>query len=113
MSVVSRRTILIMGAMTLAGSLPAEAQGGEAHRMRRRLRGDHECARRALEAGRAKPLAEILPAVESELGGQAIEIELEHCSDRIVYEIKVLRADGRMVEAKAEAATGTIIERDD
>jgi uncharacterized membrane protein YkoI len=113
MTALSRRTLLIVAALGLAGVSPADAQWGEPHRMHRRNRGDHDCARRALEEGRAKPLAEILPAVESELGGQAIEIELEHCSDRIVYEIKVLRPDGRLVEAKAEAVTGKIIERDD
>jgi uncharacterized membrane protein YkoI len=82
---------------------------GEQRRNRHRRRDDHDCARRALEEGRARPLAEILPAVESALGGQVIEVELEHCDARIVYEVKVLRPDGRLVEAEVDAMTGEVL----
>ena len=113
MTQVSRRTMLILAAIILAGVLPADAQQGDPRRTHHRHRGDHDCARRALDEGRAKPLAEILPAVEAALGGQVIEIEMERCTDPIVYEVKVLRLDGRLVEAKVDAMTGKIIERDD
>lgn len=109
-----RRTLLLAGAFGLAGVAGAGAQFDEPrrHRHRRRDGGDHDCARRALEEGRAKPLTEILPKVESALRGQAIEIELEHCSGRIIYEVKVLRPDGQLIEAKVDALTADILEVD-
>ena len=105
---------MLAGVFSVVGIAGAGAQFDEPrrHRQRRHGRGDHDCARRALEEGRARPLSEILPKVESALGGQAIEIELEHCSGRIMYEVKVLRPDGQLIEAKVDALTGTIIEDD-
>ena len=112
MSGFDRRSILLGGALGAFGIGAAGAQFEEPfrHGRRRHGRGDHDCARRALAEGRAKPLTEILPAVELALGGQAIEIELEHCSGQIVYEIKLLRPDGQLIEAKVDAMTGKIIE---
>ncbi|KAA5601682.1 PepSY domain-containing protein [Blastochloris sulfoviridis] len=113
-----RRVILLAGACGLLGIAGAAAQYGGPHghgeqrRKRHRRRDDHDCARRALQEGRARPLAEILPTVESALGGEVIEIELEHCDDRIVYEVKVLRPDGRLVEAKVDARTGEVLEEE-
>jgi uncharacterized membrane protein YkoI len=115
MAKFDRRTIVLLGAaLGLGGVSRARAQFDEPYRHRHRghRRDDHDCARRALAEGRAKPLTEILPGVESALGGQAIEIELEHCSGRIIYEIKVLRPDGQLIEAKVDAMTGKIVEDD-
>jgi uncharacterized membrane protein YkoI len=116
MASFDRRTVLLAGALSLLGIAGAAAQFDDGppfrHRHRGHRRDDHDCARRALAEGRAKPLTEILPAVEKALGGQAIEIELEHCSGRIVYEVKALRPDGQLVEAKVDAMTGKILEDD-
>jgi uncharacterized membrane protein YkoI len=108
-----RRTLLLLaGALSFVGIAGAGADSDEPrrHRHRGHRRGDHECARRALEEGRAKPLTEILPKVESALGGKAIEIELDHCSGQIVYEVKVLSPDGQLIEAKVDALTGDVLE---
>ncbi|WP_170149650.1 PepSY domain-containing protein [Rhodoplanes roseus] len=131
---IARRSLLLAGLAVLTGTSPpispALAQRGEGPpwgggpppwagggrgegRRRRRHRGDHDCALKALAEGRAKPLSEILPIVEKELGGQAIDVELEHCQGRIVYEVKVLRPDGRLVEAEVDAMTGKRIEDGD
>jgi hypothetical protein len=95
-----------------SGGPPPWAGRGEGHR-RRHHRGDHDCAMRALADGRAKPLSELLPTIEKELGGQVIDVELEHCHGQIVYEVKVLRPDGRLVEAEVDALTGKRIEEAD
>ncbi|MFD2184777.1 PepSY domain-containing protein [Rhodoplanes azumiensis] len=86
---------------------------GRGEGRRRRQRGDHDCALKALSEGRAKPLSELLPVIEKELGGQAIDVELERCHGRIVYEVKALRPDGKLVEVKVDALTGKPIEDDD
>ncbi|NVO13322.1 MAG: PepSY domain-containing protein [Rhodoplanes sp.] len=127
---IHRRTLVFAGLALFAGALPVLAQRGdgpppwagppgggggrgEGRGWRRRHRGDHDCALRALAEGRAKPLSEILPIVEKDLGGQAIDVELEHCQGRIVYEVKLLRPDGRLVEAVVDAMTGKRIEDSD
>ncbi|CAL8978261.1 hypothetical protein RHODGE_RHODGE_04371 [Rhodoplanes serenus] len=133
MRIPSRRSLLLGGLAIIASACPALAQrgegrpwggggpppwaggggGGRGEGRRRRRRDDHDCALRALAEGRAKPLTEILPAVEKELGGHAIDVELEHCAGRVVYEVKVLRPDGRLVETTVDAMTGKRIEDDD
>lgn len=130
-----RRTLLLAGLAFLGSAATARAQRGDGPpwrgdgpppwagrgrgegrgegRGRRRQRGDHDCALKALSEGRAKPLSELLPVIEKELGGQAIDVELEHCHGRIVYEVKALRPDGKLVEAKVDALTGKPVEDDD
>ncbi|MDC7789081.1 hypothetical protein PQJ75_23310 [Rhodoplanes sp. TEM] len=122
-----RRSFVLAALALLGGSAPALAQRGDGppwggggpppwagrgrgEGRRRRHRGDHDCALRALAEGRAKPLSEILPVIEKELGGQVIDVELEHCQGRIVYEVKVLRPDGRLIEGEMDALTGKRIE---
>lgn len=64
---------------------------------------------RALEAvtrGEILRLADILPMVEEEFGGRAIETELETEDGRWVYEIEILTAEGRLFEVDVDAVTG-------
>ncbi|EJW13485.1 membrane protein [Rhodovulum sp. PH10] len=126
MAVLDRRTWILSGLLSLAALSGARAEwngpsddgppgGGpppwaRGRGRRRRHRDDHDCALRALAEGRAKPLSQILPGVEKELGGQAIDVELEHCKGRVVYEIKLLRPDGRLIEVVVDAMTGRPIE---
>ena len=70
---------------------------------------DHDRARRALEAGEVRPLATIVALVEAEVGGRVVEAELEREDERWVYELKLVTADGRMVEAEVDAATGDVL----
>jgi hypothetical protein len=125
MTILGRRNVLLgvllLSGFAAVGVAPSAADPGdhggapwgEGRRRPRRHRGDHDCALRALAEGRAKPLSEILPPIEKELGGNAIDVELEHCSGRIVYEIKLLRPDGRLIEAVVDAQTGKRIEDGD
>jgi uncharacterized membrane protein YkoI len=67
---------------------------------------DQERARSARERGAALPLATLLPAIERELGGRMIEVELDDNDGRLVYEIDLLLADGRVIELEVDARSG-------
>jgi uncharacterized membrane protein YkoI len=67
---------------------------------------DQERARNARERGAALPLATLLPAIERELGGRMIEVELDDDDGRLVYEIDLLLADGRVIELEVDARSG-------
>lgn len=67
---------------------------------------DHDRAREAVLAGRALPLRTILQRVATDLPGELIEAELEDEHGRLVYEIKVITPDGRVVKALYDAVDG-------
>lgn len=67
---------------------------------------DQERALAARGRGETLPLAQILAAVERELLGRLIEIELDDDDGRIVYEMALLLPDGRVIELKVDARTG-------
>ena len=73
--------------------------------------GDHDRARRALEAGEILPLKTVLEKVSLDTPGQLMEVEIERRSNRWVYEIKVLRPGGALVKLVVDANDGTIIAR--
>ena len=65
--------------------------------------------RELVAKGELMPLDEILRRNEKDIIGRIIEIELERKSIGYVYEIKVLRPDGRKFELKINGQTGAII----
>jgi len=71
---------------------------------------DHERARQALASGEILPLTEILARAGRLLEGRMIEAELEREDGLWVYEIKLLRTDGRLVEALFDARGGELLE---
>jgi uncharacterized membrane protein YkoI len=75
----------------------------------------HEAARRLVESGRILALETILATVSARVPGTLIETELEYDDGRIIYDIKILRPEGRVQEVEVDAATGEInkIEDDD
>lgn len=90
------------------------AAAGAAYPSERRNRGrgdrhDHESARRALEEGRARPLAEILEQVRGQLGGEVIGVEFDREDGRYVYEFKVITRGGRLREVYVDALTAAIL----
>ncbi|MEZ5788408.1 MAG: PepSY domain-containing protein [Xanthobacteraceae bacterium] len=107
----------------MLGLAPAAAEEWEEHRERRRWRRRHrrghrhfhdqEVARRALQEGRARPLAEILTKAKDSIGGDVIGVELEEQDGAMVYELKVLRADGELAELRVDALTGAMLRQDD
>jgi uncharacterized membrane protein YkoI len=70
---------------------------------------DHDRARRAVEEGRVLPLKDILARAQGAYPGQVIEAELEDEGGMVVYEIKMLTADGRVMKLSYNAATGELL----
>lgn len=66
---------------------------------------DHEEARAHLERGAVMPLAQLLqrPGI---VGMNVLEAELEHEHGRLVYELELLDADGRVQKRYFDAASG-------
>jgi uncharacterized membrane protein YkoI len=71
-----------------------------------------ERVRALVERGEILPLEEILKRNEQSTGGRIIEVELERKRGTYVYEIKVLRPDGRYRELKIDARTGAIVSQE-
>jgi uncharacterized membrane protein YkoI len=69
---------------------------------------DHDVARRAVERGEIKSLAEILQTVRDKLPGEVASVKLERERGRLVYEFRVVGARGRLLEVYVDAATGEI-----
>jgi len=72
---------------------------------------DQETARQALQAGKIRPLMELLEKVESTYKGKILEVELESeetdASDGaeiLVYEIKLLTPQGNIVKLSFDAS---------
>jgi len=72
-----------------------------------------EVAKRLLKEGRIKPLTEILAAVNAQVPGELLEVELELEDGVYVYEFKLLRPDGRVQEVEADASTAKILKIED
>ena len=70
--------------------------------------GDHERARRALEAGEVLPLRSVLERVERDYPGQVVEVELEREGGTWLYEIKLIRPGGAVVKLRLDARDGTL-----
>ncbi len=70
-------------------------------------------AKRLLSAGRIRPLEEILTSVKAQVPGELLEVELEIEDGIYVYDVKILGADGRVVEVEADAKTGKVLKVED
>ena len=55
------------------------------------------------------PMETILPQIHDRVPGTITEVELERKHDRWIYEVDVLANDGRKVELKVDAITGSIL----
>lgn len=68
---------------------------------------EHEEVRKAVIAGKYKPLADILSMVQKKYRGRVLDVELEHEPGlRHVYEVKLLNARGVRQEIHIDAVTG-------
>ena len=72
-----------------------------------------DAAKLLLDAGRIKPLADILSAVQAQVPGEMLEVELEAEGATYVYGVKLLRSDGKVQEVEADAASGKILKIED
>lgn len=71
---------------------------------------DHDAARRAVERGEIRPLAEILSSLRERIDGSIVGIELEREHGRWVYEIKTLAGRGRRAKFYIDARTGEFLD---
>lgn len=94
-------------ALLVAVALPLGAAAGDGL--------GHDEARRAVERGEIRPLAEILDTIRPELAGTVVGVELKRGRRGLVYEFKTLDGDGRRREIYVDAATARVrkIEDDD
>jgi uncharacterized membrane protein YkoI len=72
-----------------------------------------DVAKRLLNEGRIKSLADIITDVRKQVPGDFLEVELELDDGIYVYEIKLLRPDGRLQEVEVDAASGKILKIED
>jgi uncharacterized membrane protein YkoI len=98
---MTRRALLLASAALLSGAALASAEDD--------IDDDHNEARRAVEQGRARPLAEILSRIQPRLGGKVIGVELEREHERYIYELKVVTAGGKLREIYVDATTGEML----
>jgi len=109
-AIARRRSLVRLAAGAAFASAPVVAHAREPRRAR-----DHDRAREALERGEALPLAEILARVRPELGGEVVGVSFERDrgnDGRWIYEFKVIRPDGRLVEVDVDARTARVLKRE-
>ena len=73
---------------------------------------DHDRARRAVAAGEMLPLHAIIERIGRTWPGEVMEVELDRDDGEWVYEIKVLRHDGALVELEIDARNGEVTDVD-
>ncbi|HUW73249.1 MAG TPA: PepSY domain-containing protein [Methyloceanibacter sp.] len=73
----------------------------------------HQDARRLVQEGRILPLAEILAHVGHKVPGDVLDVELELEDGAYVYELEILKPDGKVQEVEVDAPSGKIIEIED
>jgi len=99
----NRRSLIFACAALLSGSSLAGAEDDD----------DHDEARRAVELGKARPLAEILDRIQPRLGGKVIGVELEKERERYIYELKVVTSGGELREIYVDAMTGEMLKSEE
>lgn len=70
---------------------------------------DYERASRAVAAGEALPLAQIIDKARDAFGGRVLDADFEEGHGRPRYEVKLLTDDGRLLKLVYDAATGALL----
>lgn len=89
------RTLILAAALVAAGGVSALAR-------------DHDDARRAVEAGEIRPLADILTTIKGKLPGEVVGVKLEREAGAWVYELRVVDDKGRLFEINVDAKSGEV-----
>lgn len=90
---------VLLSLVLLTATLPAAADDDR----------DHERAREAFRSGRVLPLEAILARAQADFPGDILDVEFEDEDGQIVYEIKTITAEGRVLKLKYDAATGDLL----
>jgi len=72
---------------------------------------DYDTARKLREAGDILPLDTILHKLAKTHPGKVLEVELERKHGRVLYEIEILDAEGKVWEFKVDPRTGDIVKQ--
>jgi len=62
-----------------------------------------------VQAGRIKPLSDILDNLAQNWIGQVVDVDYERKRGRRIYEIELLGSEGQVVEFEVDAVTGELI----
>jgi uncharacterized membrane protein YkoI len=89
------RALILAAALLVASGAPTLAR-------------DHDDARRAVEAGEIRPLAEILNTVKGKLPGDVVGVKLEREAGAWIYEFRVVDVKGRVFEIHVDAKSGEV-----
>jgi uncharacterized membrane protein YkoI len=89
---------IVIAAATLLASPSAHADGR-----------DHDAARKAVEAGEIRPLAEIMEGLRGQLPGEVVGVKLEKEKGLWVYELRTLDGRGRLFEVYVDGRSGAIV----
>ncbi|WJH40536.1 PepSY domain-containing protein [Aliirhizobium terrae] len=68
--------------------------------------------RDAVNRGEVMPLSKLQDEVRRAFPGEIIKVELDEDDDRFIYEFKVLKANGRLVEIEMDAKDGRVLDVD-
>lgn len=104
MKLISQKTIHTVTAMLmvlLSGSPPTTSVWASSN--------DQERATQAVQAGEILSLRVILERLEQTQPGQVLDVEFEQKNGVWIYELKILKAGGRLQKLKVDAKTGEII----
>lgn len=69
--------------------------------------------RTAVEQGVLVPLPRILELAQTKVPGDVVKTELEVKNDKLIYEVEILTATGRIREVKLNASTGEVLSIED
>jgi len=72
---------------------------------------DYDTARKLREAGDILPLETILHKLNQTHPGKVLQVELEHEPGRVIYEIELLDAGGKVWEFKIDPRNGEILKQ--
>lgn len=70
---------------------------------------DHDRVREAVRAGDVMPLDALRAHLRRSHPGELLELELERDKGRWIYELKLLRPDGRIVKLEVDARSGEVL----
>jgi uncharacterized membrane protein YkoI len=71
---------------------------------------DQDRAREKVQSGEIRPLQDVLRSVRRQVPGRVLGAQLVDFGGSLVYLIRLLTADGRVVEVTADARSGGIID---
>jgi uncharacterized membrane protein YkoI len=101
--------LLLTGLFLIGLAAPALSDNGRGAGGREH---DHDRARDAVSQLGARPLATILPEIEQRYRARMVEVEFEPEDGRLLYEIELITATGRIIEVVVDASTGDIVDDD-